>query len=45
LDDDLEADAIKRTVLFLEAPRASEGVTRALAGENHEGLPLHRRGS
>lgn len=33
LDDDLEPDAIKRSLLFLDAPHAREGVTRALEGE------------
>lgn len=45
LDDDLEADAMKRTLLFLDAPRASDGVTRALAGEKHEAAVLPRSGS
>jgi dienelactone hydrolase len=32
LDDELEPDAIKRSLLFLDAPHATDGVARALAG-------------
>ncbi|MEO7962705.1 MAG: dienelactone hydrolase family protein, partial [Gemmatimonadaceae bacterium] len=45
LDDDLEPDAIKRSVLFLEASHAREGAVRALSGENHAGFPIPHHGS